>query len=153
MVVFFTFSKNALEFIFESAFLNKTVSFLNFLGGLIFTGINPVDTRRRFNVYKTSIQRHWRRKDVLQTLKLRHVSTGKVRGFCGFHKNPWNQVPWNIWFPHVWENKYLENMIIFHALDGLGDIIACNKSFSLRKNIFFLWKLFSCSKIQTLFCD
>ena len=51
---------------------------------------NPVDTRRRFNVYKTSIQRHRRRKDVLQTLKLRHVSTGKVRGFCGFHKNPWN---------------------------------------------------------------
>ena len=58
MVVFFTFSKNVLEFIFESAFLNKTVSFLNFLGGLIFAGINPVDRRRRFNVYKTSIQRH-----------------------------------------------------------------------------------------------
>ena len=31
----------------------------------------PVDTRRRFNVYKTS-----RRLDVLQTLKRRRVSTG-----------------------------------------------------------------------------
>ena len=38
---------------------------------------NPVDTRRRFNVYKTSIQRRRRRIDVLQTLKRRRVSTGK----------------------------------------------------------------------------
>ena len=36
----------------------------------------PVDTRRRFNVYKTSIPRRRRRIDVLQTLKRRHVSTG-----------------------------------------------------------------------------
>ena len=27
--------------------------------------VNPVDTRRRFNVYKTSIRRHRRRIDVL----------------------------------------------------------------------------------------
>ena len=32
---------------------------------------NPVDTRRRFNVYKTSTQRHRRLIDVLQTLKRR----------------------------------------------------------------------------------
>ena len=36
----------------------------------------PVDTRRRFNVYKTSIRRRRRRIDVLQTLKQRRVSTG-----------------------------------------------------------------------------
>ena len=35
-----------------------------------------VDTRRRFNVYTTSIRRHWRRIDVLLMLKRRHVSTG-----------------------------------------------------------------------------
>ena len=35
----------------------------------------PVDTRRRFNVYKTSIRR---RRDVLQTFKRRRVSTGLV---------------------------------------------------------------------------
>ena len=38
----------------------------------------PVDTRRRFNVYKTSIRRRRRRIDVLQTLKRRRVSTGYV---------------------------------------------------------------------------
>ena len=38
----------------------------------------PVDTRRRFNVYKTSILRRRRRIDVLQTLKRRRVSTGIV---------------------------------------------------------------------------
>ena len=37
----------------------------------------PVDTRRRFNVYKTSIRRRRRRTDVLYTLKRRCVSTGK----------------------------------------------------------------------------
>ena len=37
---------------------------------------NPVDTRRRFNVYKTSIQRWRRHIDVMQTLKRRFVSTG-----------------------------------------------------------------------------
>ena len=36
----------------------------------------PVDTRRRFNVYKTYIRRHRRRIDVLWTLKRRRVSTG-----------------------------------------------------------------------------
>ena len=35
-----------------------------------------VDTRRCFNVYKTSIRRQRRRIDVLQTLKQRRVSTG-----------------------------------------------------------------------------
>ena len=30
-----------------------------------FTGYNPVDTRHRFNVYKTSIRRRRRRIDVL----------------------------------------------------------------------------------------
>ena len=39
----------------------------------------PVDTRRHFNVYKTSIRRRRRRIDVLQTLKRPHVSTGKSR--------------------------------------------------------------------------
>ena len=42
----------------------------------------PVDIRRRFNVYKTSIRRQrrqWRRIDVLQTLEQRRVSTGLVR--------------------------------------------------------------------------
>ena len=38
---------------------------------------NPVDTRRRFNVYKTSIRGPRHRIDVLQTLKRRRVSTGK----------------------------------------------------------------------------
>ena len=36
----------------------------------------PVDTRRRFNVYKTYIRRHRHRIDVLWTLKRRRVSTG-----------------------------------------------------------------------------
>ena len=40
---------------------------------------NPVDTRRHFNVYKTSIRRRRRRIDVLQTLKRPRVSTGKSR--------------------------------------------------------------------------
>ena len=31
----------------------------------LFTGYNPVDTRHRFNVYKTSIRRPRRRIDVL----------------------------------------------------------------------------------------
>ena len=38
----------------------------------------PVDTRRRFNVYKTSIRHRRRRIDVLQTLKRIRVSTGEV---------------------------------------------------------------------------
>ena len=36
----------------------------------------PVDTRRRFNVYKTSIRRQRRRIDVWYTLKRRRVSIG-----------------------------------------------------------------------------
>ena len=36
----------------------------------------PVDTRHRFNVYKTSKRRRRRRIDVLWTLKRRRVSTG-----------------------------------------------------------------------------
>ena len=36
----------------------------------------PVDKRRRFNVYKTSIGRRLRPIDVLQTLKRRRVSAG-----------------------------------------------------------------------------
>ena len=32
----------------------------------------PVDTRRRFNVYKTSMRRHRRLIDILKTLKQRH---------------------------------------------------------------------------------
>ena len=36
----------------------------------------PVDTRRRFNVYTTSIRRQRRRIDVVWTLKRRRVSTG-----------------------------------------------------------------------------
>ena len=36
----------------------------------------PVDTRRHFNVYKTSIWRRRRRIDVLYSLKRRRVSTG-----------------------------------------------------------------------------
>ena len=39
-------------------------------------GYFPVDTRRRFSVYKASIRRRRRRIDVLQTLKRRRVSTG-----------------------------------------------------------------------------
>ena len=35
----------------------------------------PVDTRRLFNVYKTSIRLRRRRTDVLYTLKRRRVST------------------------------------------------------------------------------
>ena len=38
----------------------------------------PVDTRRHFNVYKTSICRRRHRMDVLETLKRRRVSTGEV---------------------------------------------------------------------------
>ena len=38
--------------------------------------VYPVDTRRLFSVYKTSIRRLWRCIDVLQTLKRRRVSTG-----------------------------------------------------------------------------
>ena len=44
---------------------------------VILNWVNPVDTRRRFNVYKTSIRRCRRRIDVLYTLKRRRVSTGK----------------------------------------------------------------------------
>ena len=48
----------------------------------------PVDTRRRFNVYKTSIRRRWRRIDVLQTLKRHHVPTGiKWRKKTNYLKN------------------------------------------------------------------
>ena len=36
----------------------------------------PVDTRRRFNVYKTSRRRHRRRIDILWALKRRRVSLG-----------------------------------------------------------------------------
>ena len=46
----------------------------------------PVDTRHRFNVYKTSIQRRRRRIDVLKTLKRRRVSTGNL---CLFHSIDW----------------------------------------------------------------
>ena len=46
----------------------------------------PVDTRRRFNVYKTSIRRRRRRIDVLKTLKRRRVSTGNL---CLFHSIDW----------------------------------------------------------------
>ena len=38
--------------------------------------LTPVNTRLRFNVYKTSIRRRRRRIDVLQTLKQHRVSTG-----------------------------------------------------------------------------
>ena len=38
---------------------------------------NPVDTRRHFNVYRTSMRRQWRCVDVLKMLKRRRVSTGK----------------------------------------------------------------------------
>ena len=37
---------------------------------------SPVNTRRRFSFYKTSIRRWRRRTEVLQTLKRRRVSTG-----------------------------------------------------------------------------
>ena len=37
---------------------------------------NPVDTRRRFSVYKTSIPRCRRRIDILKTLKRHRVSIG-----------------------------------------------------------------------------
>ena len=45
------------------------------------TLIAPVDTRRRFNVYKTSIRRCRRRIYVLYTLKRRRVSTGYISQF------------------------------------------------------------------------
>ena len=44
--------------------------------------LNPVDTRRRFNVYKTSILRLQRRTEFLQKLKRRRVSTGKDDVSC-----------------------------------------------------------------------
>ena len=37
---------------------------------------NPVDTRRHFNDYRTSMRRQRRCKDVLKMLKRRRVSTG-----------------------------------------------------------------------------
>ena len=40
-------------------------------------GNHPVNTRRRFKVYKAPIRRRRRRIDVLQTLKRRRVSTGQ----------------------------------------------------------------------------
>ena len=40
---------------------------------------NTVNTRRCFNVYKTSIRRRRSRIDVLQTLKRRRVSTGNAQ--------------------------------------------------------------------------
>ena len=44
---------------------------------------SPVDTRRCFNIYKTSIRHRRRRIDVLQTLKRRRVSTGlQVTNLC-----------------------------------------------------------------------
>ena len=49
---------------------------LTFVTNKISTTICPVDTRRRFNVCKTSIQRWRGRIDVLQKLKLRRVSIG-----------------------------------------------------------------------------
>ena len=47
---------------------------------------NPVDTRRRFNVYRTAIRRLRRRIDVLQTLKRRRVSAGKSQTCIGLLK-------------------------------------------------------------------
>ena len=44
---------------------------------------SPVDTRRRFNVYKTSIRR---RIDVLKTLKRRRVSTGIEHEFFAIYQ-------------------------------------------------------------------
>ena len=44
---------------------------------MLFCYYNPIDIRRRFNVYKTSIRGRQRRIDVLQTLKRRRMSTGK----------------------------------------------------------------------------
>ena len=44
----------------------------------------PEDTRRRFNVYKTSIRCQRRRIDVLQLLKRRRVSTGLFRSVLLF---------------------------------------------------------------------
>ena len=44
----------------------------------------PINTRRRFNVYKTSIQCRQRRIEVLQTLKQRRVSTGYTRRLRNF---------------------------------------------------------------------
>ena len=41
--------------------------------------LTSVDTRRRFKVYKASIQRHRCRIDVLYTLKQRHMSTGTIK--------------------------------------------------------------------------
>ena len=47
----------------------------------------PVDTRRRFNVYKTSIRRRQRRIDVLQTLKRRRVFTGCQQCYLNMTSN------------------------------------------------------------------
>ena len=49
----------------------------SFCAMIKFLSSSPVDTRRRFNVYVTYIQRRRRRIDVLYTLKRRRVSTGK----------------------------------------------------------------------------
>ena len=54
----------------------KLVNVLLYLQPVTFGCAFPVDTRRRFNVYKTSTRRRRRRVDVLQTLKQRRVSTG-----------------------------------------------------------------------------
>ena len=52
----------------------------NFSGHIWKKTINfPVDTQHRLIVYKTSIRRHRRRIDMLQTLKRCRVSTGLKR--------------------------------------------------------------------------
>ena len=45
---------------------------------IISIAIRQVDTRRRFNVYRTSMQRRKRRMGLLWALKRRRVSTGYV---------------------------------------------------------------------------
>ena len=54
---------------------------------------NPADTRRRFNVYKTSIRRRPHCVDVLYMLKRRRVSAGKqMKGYRekDVVSNAWN---------------------------------------------------------------
>ena len=51
--------------------LNRNICQINFI-------YSSVDTRRRSNVYKTSIRRRRRRIDILQTLKRRRVLLGEL---------------------------------------------------------------------------
>ena len=81
----------------------------------------PVVTRRRFNVYKTSIRRRRRRMDVLKTLKWSRVSTGKQKNLLRCAIVPRVNIQSTFTF-HLCQSSNLFILSIF--VNGIG-ILTC----------------------------